>query len=114
MILQKGEKLHVVTRRLFETDLKRHFAGEVVDVSETVVRLSGYAFIFDAWANMYTKRPEKRERIVPLGDSGFILTLIPSEVDLEKLQYAMSKDNRLIMTDGKDFSLDIHEFGARA
>jgi hypothetical protein len=81
MVLQTGEKLHVVTRRLFESDLKRHFAGEVVAISENLARLSGYAFIFDAWANMYVKRPERRERIIPLTDSGLILTVIPEEVD---------------------------------
>lgn len=114
MLLQKGEKLHVVTRRFFESDLKRHFVGEVVAATEAAVRLNGYAFVFDAWANIYVKRPEKRERIIPLTDTSLILTVIPQEVDLDKLQYKMGRDNRLTMTDGAFFSLDINEFGARA
>ena len=29
MVVEPGEKLFIVTRRLFEGDLRRHFVGEV-------------------------------------------------------------------------------------
>ena len=33
MVLQSGEKVHIVTRRMFDGDLRRHFAGEVKAVA---------------------------------------------------------------------------------
>ena len=111
MILSPGEKLHVITRRQFEADLRRHFVGETEAVAESAVRLNGYAFIFDATRNEYSKRPELRTKIVALGDSANVITLIPKEVDLSALRYEISASKRLVVTDGRAFSLDINEFG---
>jgi len=47
MIINKGEKLHVMRRRGFDGDLRRHFAGIVTESEDTTVRLQGYAFIYD-------------------------------------------------------------------
>lgn len=113
MIVNPGEKLHVITRLRFEGDLRRHFVGEVLVATETLVRLRGYAFIFDPWANSYVRKPEVRERIVPLGDSGLILTLLPPDLDLDRLHYQMTPETRLMLSDGNGFSLDINEFSPR-
>lgn len=116
MVLNIGEKIHVVTRRLFESDAKRHFAGEIEAAGENVVRLRGYAFVFefDAMVNHFVRRPELRTRIVSLTDSDNLINVIPSKVDLEELEYKLSPKKHLVITDNKDFSLDINEFsGAR-
>lgn len=34
MILEPGEKVHVIVGRNFEADLRRHFVGEVVAAAE--------------------------------------------------------------------------------
>ena len=34
MVIVAGDKVHIMTRRLFETDLRRHFVGVVEEVSE--------------------------------------------------------------------------------
>ena len=41
MVIDKGEKIHIVTRRNFEGDLRRHFVGEVVEVQDAAVRIEG-------------------------------------------------------------------------
>jgi hypothetical protein len=55
-------------------------------------------------------RPELRERIVTLADSGQIITIVPQDVNLEDLAYRPSEENRLVVTDGKSFRLDVNEF----
>jgi hypothetical protein len=112
MILNQGEKVHIITRRLFNTDLRRHFVGEVQAVEDNVVRLEGYAFIFDESHSQFIKRTERRVRIMGIADSGIIINVIPPEVNLKELMYRMSNERRLVLTDGRSFSLDINEFSA--
>ncbi len=112
MVLKEGEKVHVITRRLFDNDLRRHFLGTVQAVSEVAVRLEGYAFVLDPRTNQFTKRPERRIRVIGLADSGSIINVIPIHVDLDAVSYQISAENRTVLTDGKSFSLDINEFSA--
>jgi len=112
MILQKGEKVHIITRRNFETDVRRHFLGEVIDCVRDLIRVSGYSYVFDNSRNEYLKRNDLRVKIFGLGDSNIITNVLPQDALLENVVYTVSKDKRLVVTDGKTFSLDINEFGA--
>lgn len=107
-----GERVHVITRRLFEGDLRRHFVGECTKVTENAIRLEGYAFIYDSEKNVYERRPEKRTRIFSLSDGNLIITVLSADTALDTLKYARAKD-RLVLTDGKSILLDINEFGAK-
>ena len=113
MVLNKGEKIHIITRRLFEGDLRRHFIGEVVEISDTVLRVEGYVFVYDSGASAYLRRNERRIRIVSIASAESIINVIPQDVQLEDLEYKFNREERLIVTDNKEFSLDINEFGAR-
>jgi hypothetical protein len=112
MILTKGEKLHIVIRRFFEEELRRHFLGEVVALDQSLARLEGYTFIFDHNKNQYVRKPGKRIRLIGLGDPGLIINILPSEADLDNAKYTQTKEGILVVTDGKNFSLDINEFGS--
>jgi hypothetical protein len=46
-MLAKGEKVFVITRRMFAGDLRRYFVGEVQEVSSFAMRIQRYAFVFD-------------------------------------------------------------------
>lgn len=112
MVLDIGEKVHVITRRLFDNDLRRHFVGEVKAISEVAARLEGYVFVFDASHNRYVKRPERRVRIIGLVDSGNIINVLPPHLEIDDLSYQVSGENHTVFTDGVSFSLDINEFSA--
>ena len=112
MLLEKGAKVHIITRRIFETDLRRHFVGEVKSATENVILVEGYAFIFSNIINAFDKRPELRKRIFSLTDNGNIIFVLPPTADLEKMTYQINEGNRLVMTDGS-YSLDINEFGSQ-
>ncbi len=113
MILSAGDKVHIITRRLFEGDLRRHFAGIVENVAGDLVIVGGYAFIFDANANEYVRLPERRRRVFGLSSPGLIVNLIPKEVAVENLVYQKNRSSRLMVTDNAGFALDINEFGVR-
>ncbi len=112
MILKPGEKIHVITRRMFEGDVRRHFAGEVKDANERTARLEGYVYVFDSGRNEFIRKDNPRVKLVAIGDCGYVMNIIPENVILEDLEYIHTDDNRLVVTDGKEFSLDINEFGA--
>ena len=112
MVVDLGEKIHVITRRLFEGDVRRHIAGTVTGSYDAAVRLVGHAFVFDSGSNRYTKLPGERTRIIDLSDSGYICNVLPDSVDMSALDYEITQDNRLVVTDKKDFQMDINEFSA--
>jgi hypothetical protein len=113
MIVDKGDKLHIITRRNFEGDLRRHFVGEVEEASGALVRVAGYAFIYDPWTNEFLRKPERRVRILSLADAGLVVNVLPREAVIEKIRYRTTVENRLLVSDGVSFSLDINEFGTK-
>jgi hypothetical protein len=113
MLLRKGEKIHVIERRRFDTDLRRHLIGEIAEVAESGVRVAGYTFVFDPGRNEYLRKPEFRTRIISLFDAANIINVLPENSKIEKAVYTVSKENQLVVTDRETFSLDINEFGTR-
>ena len=113
MILSEGEQVHVVMRRSFDGDLRRHFVGRVEAVSDSAARLRGYAFVFDTNRNQYERRTGVRTRIIGLADSGLLINVIPSDVALDRLSYQMNEERQLVITDGAGFSMNVSEFNVR-
>lgn len=110
-VVEIGDKLHIMTRRLFEEDVRRHFVGEVTAVSDVLAEVQGYTFIFHSGTNEYTRLPEARTRLFSLGDSGHIVNKIPREVDIGSIVYR-TIESRLVISDGRAFSLPVNEFGS--
>ncbi|MDI6800090.1 MAG: hypothetical protein QMD53_05420 [Actinomycetota bacterium] len=111
MIPEKGEKVHVIMRRLFEGDIHRHFIGTVIsDAVDGAVRLQDYVFVWNRTFNKFERRPEERTRVVSLNDAINIINIIPSSVLIEDVHYASSESGHLIITDGADFKMDVDEF----
>ena len=108
-MLEKGQKIHVITRRTFADDLMRHFVGEVIKCNEHTALAQGYAFVFMFGSGKFVRKPRMRQRVFGLTDSGFIITVIPSEVNLDEVVYE-TVDSQMVITDNKSFKLDIQEF----
>ena len=111
MVLERGDRLHIIERRYFSDDLRRHFVGEILDCTEWVVRLKGYAWVFDAMTGQFVRKPERRERIISLLDR-LTINMIPPQVDLDAVKYVTDPHRGLVVTDEKSFFLEITEFTA--
>lgn len=111
MLIEVGEKVHVIERRLFDTDVRRHFCGEVEQCDDDAIRARGYVFTFDSSLSQYVRSDGERIRILPLAVSGFIINILPAETKVQSVRYVVSDEGRLTVTDGGRFSLDINEFG---
>ncbi len=109
-IVAAGEAVHIVTRRLFDDDVRRHFAGTIMAASEQMIRADGWVFVFHRGTNEFIKRSDLRTRVFSLSDAGHIINVLPPGVEPENLRYEFSESG-LFLTDGLDFSVDLNEFG---
>jgi len=110
MIIEKGEKIHIIARKLWENDHRRHFLGQVKRVEGSIARVEGYVFIFNPFKDEYIRRPELRVRVVDLAADRFVVNIIHPATVLENVRYEYSKERRLEVTDGEAFTLDINEY----
>ena len=111
-ILSPGDKLHIITRRLYADDLRRHFVGEVIRAEGDLCEIKGYAFVFNSTMNRYEQRETLRTRLFRLGDGFQIVNKLPLETAVDKLAYSVV-DQRLMLVDTtptSEFKLDINEF----
>lgn len=113
MILARGEKVHVVIRREFSDDLRRHFIGEVEAATDDVARVQGYMFVYDLSINQFVRRPNLRTQLFSIVDRGNMITVMPIDTILTEVVYKMTASRRLVLTDEKHFMIDVNEFGAR-
>jgi len=110
MPIEPSAKIHVAERRAFETDVRRHFVGEIVEARDAYVVARGFTFVYDTATAEFVKRPEVRTRVIPLVDARLCINVIPESVDLAEVTYA-SIGGKAIVTDGDAWSLDVQEFG---
>jgi hypothetical protein len=112
MILDIGEKVHIIERRYFDEDPRRHLIGEITGSTENAIRVKRHVWVFDRMKGTFIQKPEERERVIYPGDRTNI-NIIPREVDMDKTKYVTTPERSLVVTDGKKFILDINEFGPR-
>jgi hypothetical protein len=111
-LIQPDECVHVIERRLFPGDVRRHFIGQVEAVSERAIRVRGYLFVYDSSSNAFVKKPEPRTRIFPL-DNRVIVNMLPASLKFENIGYFHDSEGNLSITDGAGFELDISEFSPK-
>jgi len=111
-ILEEGDRVHLIERRLFTGDVRRHFAGVVEAIAIGGFRVRGHLFVYDGGPGAFIKQAEPRTRIIAF-DNRVIVNLLPREVDVGALQYEHDGDGVLRVTDGRGFRLELNEFSVR-
>ena len=114
MIIEQGNKVHIVYRALYENSTRRHFLGEVIAAEGALCQLQGYVFVYNPNSAKYIKKPEKRTTIADLGESGYIVNILDPAVELDNVFYKYIPEVGLVATDNKNFNLDINEFGYKS
>jgi hypothetical protein len=109
MILQKGEKVHIIHRRHYEKDRHRHFVGVVDEYDQGMARVTGHVYTVDAGKFAFVKREEIRTRLVSVVSGDVLLNILPAKVDLSKIVYKQER-KAVRVTDGSDWYLDLSEF----
>src|SRR3954452_2396503 len=112
MILQKGEKIHVIHRRHLDKDPHRHFIGVVDAYEHGLARATGHIYAVDTVKFTFFRRPEQRTRIIALASGDVLVNILPHSVDLEKITYKQEKKS-LRVTDGSHWHMEISDFAWR-
>ena len=110
-LLNPGEKVHVIERRLFDGDARRHFVGEVDAATDVAVRVTGYTFVCNPMTGNFDRREPARTRIIPLGASGVVVYVIPEQIEIEQVRYEWGMGNRLVVRSGR-WEVYIDEFAS--
>jgi hypothetical protein len=110
-VIRAGEKIHVAERRRFESDLRRHFVGEVIEAAGNLIRARGYAFVFNSGTGKFEKKPEVRTRVFSAIDANNTINILVDNLKLERVKYVFDANRRLVLTDDQDLNFDINEFG---
>jgi len=111
-LVEPGEVIHIIERRVFPGDVRRHFVGEIEACSAVALRAKGYLFVYDSGANAFSRKTELRTRLIPL-DNRVILNVLPKGVSVEAIRYSHDTEGNLTLADGAGFELDISEFSPK-
>jgi hypothetical protein len=80
MVIEVGEKLHIMYRSLYEKSTRRHFIGIVVAANGALCRLEGFVFIYDEKKTDFIKKQEVRTTVIDVAESGYIVNVIDADV----------------------------------
>lgn len=109
MILEKGDLLLVVHRRLFESDGQRYFIGLVESYETGIARVTGHSWVREQIAGVWIQKPEPRTKILALSSGTLIVYQLPPSLSLQKLRMEIQKTDRTVLTDGDKFHMDLTE-----
>ena len=104
------DKVHIVEHRRFESDMRRHFVGEVQYYDADHLRVKGFLFVFDHGCGEFVKVQPERIRVFSI-DNHISITVLPEEFELPSAIYKRNGPD-LVFTDGKTLELDIGAFSS--
>lgn len=112
MILDEGNKVLIVHRRLFEKDESRYFVGEVVGYEDGIVKTTGYSFVRDMMAGTIIRKEDPRTKIFSLASGSFLVYQLPDAANIKSVEFK-AKDDQVVLTGGKTLSMNMTEFPHR-
>ena len=108
-MLERGEKLLIVHRRLFENDSPRFFVGEVEAYEQGIAKVKGYTFVKDMFSGNMKKKSDLRTKVMSIVSGALIVYQLPVVVLLDSVTFSLDQDGGLVLTDGGGFSMDMSE-----
>jgi hypothetical protein len=108
-MLEPGDNLLVVHRRLFETDQSRFFVGRVEAYQDGIVRVRGYSFARDSMDGNVCRKNQSHTKLYAIGSGTLLTYVIGSEVNVDQVKLE-AREGGLCLTDGREFSMNISEW----
>ncbi len=108
-MLERGEKLLIVHRRLFEKDPPRFFVGEVQVYDAGIAKVRGYSFIKDVFSGNFQKKSELRTKILAIASGTLMVYQLPGTVLVDSVRFKMDEGGVLVLSDDGGFSMDASE-----
>jgi hypothetical protein len=109
MVLERGDKLLIVHRKLFEGDATRFFAGRVEAYGDGLARVAGHTWTWDPYSREILRKEGLRRKIIALGSGTFIVYQLDPDTHMEGIAFRCETDGSIWITDGGRLSLDISD-----
>lgn len=109
MLLESGDKLLVVHRRLFERDGSRFFVGSVEAYEVGIVKLTGYTFVRDPLGGSVSRKNDARTKLFSLTSGALMFYVLPRDLEVASIRM-LAEESSLALTAGTTFRMDLSEW----
>jgi len=107
-MLNEGDKVLVVHRRLFRGDAAHYLVGRVDAYEAGLVKVTGHSYVRDPYTGRMIEKTEPRTKILALNSGTLIVYQLPSATALETLAFSWV-EGRLSASDGQGFTMNLGE-----
>ncbi len=108
-ILEAGDHVLIVHRRLFEQDHPRFFVGSVRQFGNGLAKVSGFSWARDPMSGGILMKAGRRTKIISLTAGTLIVYQLPEELRIEDIRFLADGQGRIQLEDGKGYELDLTE-----
>jgi len=109
MILEAGNKVLVVHRRLFESDQGRLFIGVVDGYENGLAKIKGTTWLRDQYLGTFVKKEDPRTKILSITSGTLIFYQLPLDTKLDSVQFTTDDRGGTHLTDGGELKMDLTE-----
>ena len=110
MMLDRGDKVLIVHRRLFETDKPRLFLGEVLAYEGGLVKATGRSWTSGLFNNgEFVEKDDARTKFFALNSGSLIAYELPRGLELATLDFEYDNEDHVWLTNGEDFRMNLTE-----
>ena len=110
MILEPGDKVMVVHRRLFETDRGRFFLGTVEEYEAGIARVRGFTFVREPFEGGISRKEDERTKIISVSSGTLIVYRLASHFEVEAAQI-IATGGKLVLRDHGGHEMNLTESG---
>lgn len=111
-LVESGDKLLVVHRRLFEKDDNRFFVGEVEGFDAGVVRVRGFTFVRDLLGGAIRRKIESRTKLLSVTSGTLLFYVLPPEVEPDAVEF-VAEEAELHLAGPNGFRMNLSEWTHR-
>ena len=109
MLLNQGDKILVIHRRIFESDKSRFFIGEVEAYEAGNAKIKGHTYARDPYTTVVFRKNEERIKIISLSSGTLFVYLLNSTIDLSKLRFDTDSSGSFQLKEGERKIMDLNE-----
>ena len=91
MLVEPGNHLLIVHRRLFETDHSRFFVGKVEGYDCGIARVSGYSYGRDHLNSKFIRKPDLRTKLIGITSGSLIIYCLPNDISLDDVAFDVTE-----------------------
>jgi hypothetical protein len=108
-ILENGDKVLIVHRRLYPSDMPRFFAGTVETFADGLALVAGYTWEREQFAGKFRRKDDMRKKIVPIASGTVLAYLLPRQTEVDRLVIETLGRDTVWLTDRGAFRMDLTE-----